>query len=96
MIEKILEKIADQILALDEASLSTLRAKYHTRLQHFDATKEWERAVIIYFIINSVITKNNMFNDNIKRLEEQRKRGIQLKKTPPARVGKPHLTLIKK
>lgn len=96
MIEKILEKIADQILALDEASLSTLRAKYHTRLQHFDATKEWERAVIIYFIINSVITKNNMFNDNIKRLEEQRKKGIQLKKTPPARVGKPHLTLIKK
>ena len=95
MIEKVLEKIADQILALDEASLSTLRAKYHTRLQHFDATKEWERAVIIYFIINSVITKNNMFNDNIKRLEEQRKRG-HFKKSPPARVGKPHLTLIKK
>ncbi len=95
MIEKVLEKIADQVLALDEASLSTLRAKYHTRLQHFDATKEWERAVIIYFIINSVITKNNMFNDNIKRLEEQRKHG-NLRKTPPARVGKPHLTLIKK
>ncbi len=95
MIEKVLEKIADQILALDEASLSTLRAKYHTRLQHFDATKEWERAVIIYFIINSVITKNNMFNDNIKRLEEQRKLG-HLKKTSPPRVGKPHLTLIKK
>ncbi len=95
MIEKVLEKIADQILALDEASLSTLRAKYHSRLQHFDATKEWERAVIIYFIINSVITKNNMFNDNIKRLEEQRKRG-QIRKTPPARIGKPHLTLIKK
>jgi hypothetical protein len=36
-----------------------------------------------------------MFNDNIKRLEEQRKRG-QLRKTPPARIGKPHLTLIKK
>ena len=95
MIEKVLEKIADQVLALDEASLSTLRARYHTRLQHFDATKDWERAVIIYFIINSVITKNNMFNDNIKRLEEQRKRR-NLKKTPSPRVGKPHLTLIKK
>ena len=95
MIERVLEKIADQILALDEASLSTLRAKYHNRLQHFDATKDWERAVIIYFIINSVITKNNMFNDNIKRLEEQRRQG-NLKKTPSPRVGKPHLTLIKK
>ena len=96
MIEKVLEKISDQVLALDEASLSTLRAKYHTRLQHFDATREWERAVIIYFLINSVITKNNMFNDNIKRLENQRKNGFDLKKTPPAKVGKPHLTLIKK
>jgi len=96
MIEKVLEKIADQVLALDEASLSTLRAKYHTRLQHFDATREWERAVIIYFLINSVITKNNMFNDNIKRLENQRKNGHGLKKASPAKVGKPHLTLIKK
>ena len=95
MIERVLEKIADQVLALDEASLSTLRAKYHTRLQHFDATKDWERAVIIYFIINSVITKNNMFNDNIKRLEESRRHG-QLQRKPAPRVGKPHLTLIKK
>jgi len=96
MIEKVLGKIADQVLALDEASLSILRAKYHTRLQHFDASREWERAVIIYFLINSVITKNNMFNDNIKRLENQRKNNHDLKKTRPPKIAKPHLTLIKK
>jgi len=65
MLEKTLEDIADKILALDEASLTSLWEKYKTRLEHFDSTKEWERAAIIFFIINSVKVKNSIFNKEI-------------------------------
>ena len=65
MIEKALNKIAEQILAFDEASLRNLREKYHSRMRDFDTGKEWEKAVIVYFIINSVITKNALFNQSV-------------------------------
>ena len=65
MLEKALDKIADQITALDEASLTQLRKKYLNKLFQFEPTKEWEKAVIIYFIINGVIAKNNLFNHHI-------------------------------
>ena len=70
-----------QILAFDEASLRTLRAKYQTRMNDFDTSKEWERAVIVYFIINSVITKNALFNKNV--LEGERKKGERETKEKP-------------
>ncbi len=65
MIENTLNYIAEKILALDEASLTSLWEKYKSRLEHFEATKEWEKAVIIFFIINSVKVKNGIFNKNI-------------------------------
>jgi hypothetical protein len=65
MLEKPLDKIAEQIIALDEASLTQLRKKYLNKLFQFEPTKEWEKAVIIYFIINGVIAKNNLFNHHI-------------------------------
>jgi len=65
MIEKTLGTIAEKILALDEASLSSLWEKYKTRLEQFDTTKEWEKAAIIFFIINSVKVKNKIFNEQI-------------------------------
>jgi hypothetical protein len=70
MLEKALDKIAEQIATLDEASLTQLRKKYLDRLFQFEPTKEWEKAVIIYFIINGVIAKNNLFNHHI--LEQQK------------------------
>ncbi len=75
MLEKALDKIAEQIIALDEASLSQLRKKYLTRLFSFEPTREWEKAVIIYFIINGVIAKNNLFNRHILAREEGEKEG---------------------
>ena len=65
MLEQALDKIAEQIIALDEASLTQLRKRYLDRLFHFEPTKEWEKAVIIYFLINGVIAKNNLFNQHI-------------------------------
>jgi len=65
MLEKALDKIAEQIITLDEASLTQLRKKYLDKLFNFEPTKEWEKAVITYFIINGVIAKNNLFNHHI-------------------------------
>lgn len=65
MLEKALDKIAEQIIALDEASLTQLRKKYLDKLFRFEPTKAWEQSVIIYFIITGVIAKNNLFNHHI-------------------------------
>lgn len=65
MLEKALEKIADSILSLDEASLNSLWHKYKEKMEAFDSTREWERSVIIFFIINAVRVKNHIFNERI-------------------------------
>lgn len=75
--EKALQKLAEQILAFDEASLSSLREKYRLRIEQFDGTRDWERAMIIYSIINAVSLKNNLFNENILK----KKKGME-KRTP--------------
>jgi len=68
--EKALEKLAEQILSFDEASLANLRERYRSRIEHFDGTREWERAVIVYCIINAVSMKNSLFNQNVLRRKE--------------------------
>ncbi len=60
--DKILEKIARQILAFDEASLASLWEKYATRAKQFEPTKSWEEAVIIVSIIQGMQWKNQLFN----------------------------------
>jgi len=70
MLENALDKIAEQIIALDEASLTQLRKLYLDRLFNFAPTKEWEKAVIIYFLINGVIAKNNLFNQHIAAAQQ--------------------------
>ncbi len=71
--EKALEKLAEQILCFDEASLANLREKYRLRIEQFDGTKDWEKAVIIYCIINAVSLKNILFNENVLK----RKKGME-------------------
>jgi hypothetical protein len=70
--ERALERLADQILAFDEASLTSLREKFRLRIEQFDGTKDWERAVIIYSIINAVSLKNTLFNENVMKRERER------------------------
>ncbi|MBN2539321.1 MAG: hypothetical protein JXB09_04670 [Deltaproteobacteria bacterium] len=71
MIEKTLGNIAEKILALDEASLNSLWGKYKTKLEQFDTTREWEKATIIFFIINSVRVKNDIFNKKVISKQEE-------------------------
>jgi hypothetical protein len=67
MLEPALEKLAETILGLDEASLTALWEKYKERMEHFEPSREWEKAVIIFFIINSVRAKNHIFNEQLMR-----------------------------
>jgi hypothetical protein len=86
MLENALDKIAEQITALDEASLTQLRKKYLNKLFKFEPTKKWEKAVIIYFIINGVIAKNNLFNHHI--LEGQKGETPKEPEKPGPKQGK--------
>jgi len=70
--EKALVRLAEQILSFDEASLAHLREKYRLKIEHFDGTKDWERAVIIYYIINVVSLKNTLFNENVLKRKKQK------------------------
>jgi hypothetical protein len=79
--EKALEKLAEQILSFDEASLANLREKYRSKIEHFDGTKDWEKAVIIYCIINAISLKNTLFNENV--LRKKREREERPSKGPP-------------
>jgi hypothetical protein len=87
MLESTLDRLAERILSLDEASLSSLLERYKGRMEHFEPTKEWEKSVIIFFIINAVRAKNYIFNEQLLRQRE-----IRPEKTPK---GKPDLHLVK-
>jgi hypothetical protein len=81
--EKALEKLAEQILSFDEASLVSLREKYRLRIEHFDGTKDWEKAVMIYCIINAVSLKNTLFNENVLRRKKEKKKVPSHREHPP-------------
>jgi len=69
-IEKVLLGLADRILDFDEASLSVLQEKYLKRVSEFTPTREWERAIVLYFLINSVRVKNKIFNERVTSSNE--------------------------
>jgi len=88
-VEATLNKIAEKILALDEASLNSLWKKYRLRMEQFNTGKEWEKSVIIFFIINSIRAKNQLFNEHIL----SSRKGHPDNRKPPKK--KPDLRLVK-
>lgn len=90
MLEKVLDDIAEKILAVDEASLAGLWGKYKNKMEQFDTTKEWEKAVIIFFIINSVRVKNHIFNEQIIHRQENEPDDKKTQNSKP-----PYLKLVK-
>jgi len=90
MLESTLDRLAEKILGFDEASLTSLWEKYKTRMDRFDNSRDWEKAVIIFFIINSIRAKNHIFNENILKLQSKKEKS-------PATVlkkGKTSLRLV--
>ena len=88
-LESSLDKIAENILYLDEASLTSLWEKYKAKMEHFSYSPEWEKAVIIFSIINSIRVKNAIFNEQL--LNKASKEATPSKK----KQGKPYLKLVK-
>lgn len=90
MLEDALGKIADRILQLDEASLVSLWDKYRHKMEHVETSRDWERSVIILFLINAVRVKNQKLNEYILKMQSG-------SSTPPARPqkGKSSLRLVK-
>ena len=94
-LEQTLLKMSDVILNLDEASLVSLWEKYRHRMEQVDKTRDWERSVIVFFIINAVRAKNQIFNDNVlKNPSKQTESSISEKdKKPNLRLIKPDVSL---
>ena len=89
-IENSLDKIAENILYMDEASLSILWDKYKTKMEQFSFTQEWEKSVIIFSIINAVRVKNSIFNEQILNKQTNKE-----KAAPQKPHVKPNLKLVK-
>jgi hypothetical protein len=92
MIEATLNKLAEHILGLDEASLASLWQKYKAQTENFEISREWEKAVIIFFIINAVRAKNQMFSEEILKRQQPQAEPEQAAKHPR---GKPDLRRVK-
>jgi len=88
MLESALDKLAEKILSLDEASLTSLWEKYKDRMERFEPSREWEKAVIIFFIINAVRAKNHIFNEQLLRQPATGPDKKQQKKKPDLRLVK--------
>lgn len=63
--ERMLQKIACQLNAYDEASLIALWDKYATIVERFEPTRRWEEAAIVFSLIQSVRLKNQLFNQHL-------------------------------
>ena len=89
-LENSLDKIAENILHIDEASLTSLWEKYKNKVEKFSTSPEWEKAIIIFSIINAVRAKNAIFNE--KLLNNKAPKNT----SPPERPrGKSYLKLVK-
>ncbi len=58
MIAEAIERLADRVLAYEETDLTALLNHFKTRMEQFEPSPEWDRAVIAYFLINGVRVKN--------------------------------------
>jgi len=67
MIEKAIERLADRVLAFDEGDLFALLNHFKNRMEEFEPTPAWERAVIAYFLINGVRVKNALKHGRLNR-----------------------------
>ncbi|MCC8193263.1 MAG: hypothetical protein LIP28_01270 [Deltaproteobacteria bacterium] len=63
--ERMLQKMARQLNAYDEASLIALWDKYATIVERFEPTKRWEEAAIVFSLIQAVRLKNQLFNQHL-------------------------------
>jgi GH43 family beta-xylosidase len=89
-LEESLSRIAENILCLDEASLTSLWDKYKTGMENFSFTPEWEKSVVIFSMINAIRVKNAIFNEQMLKMKTADENPVPKRKTE-----KPNLRLVK-
>ncbi|KUJ96458.1 MAG: hypothetical protein PWR24_550 [Desulfonauticus sp.] len=65
--EKLLQNLAEKLLEIDEASLTSLWEKYFNLVQNFQPTNQWERDFLVFSFIQSLKWKNQFFNLQLKK-----------------------------
>jgi len=90
-LENSLDKIAETILHFDEASLTSLWEKYKNKMEQFSTSRDWEKAIIVFSIINAVRAKNAIFNENLLKNNSSN----QTKSPSKEPKAKPYLKLVK-
>jgi hypothetical protein len=66
--EKALLKLVRQIMAFDEASLTSMWEKNAQVVEHFEPTARWEEAAVMLGMIQAVRWKNQLFNHHWKEM----------------------------
>jgi hypothetical protein len=89
-LEDSLNKIAENILHLDEASLTSLWEEYKIKMETFSFSPDWEKSVVIFSIINSIRVKNAIFNEQLLK-----KKTAEEASPAKTKSGKPTLRLVK-
>jgi len=59
-VKEMLDHLADQILDLDGSELSELLPQAQARMEDCDLSRDWERSVITFFLINGMRFKCSM------------------------------------
>jgi hypothetical protein len=77
-----LDHLADQILDLDARDLNEFLPEMQMRMDNCDNSREWERSVITFFLINAVRFKCSMASK-------------QAQKNCPEEVGRTRLRVVK-
>lgn len=67
MIKKTVDDLAAAILNLNEEDLAAQLNHYKKIMEDFQPTKEWEKAVIAFFLINGVKIKNNLLQAQVHK-----------------------------
>lgn len=62
LMEKILQKLAQQLNSLDESSLTSLWETLAAKVEHFEPSKAWEEAVLALSMVQAMRWKNQLFN----------------------------------
>jgi hypothetical protein len=53
-VKEMLDHLADQILDMDGSELNEFLPKMQARMEDCDLSRDWERSVITFFLINAV------------------------------------------
>lgn len=63
----LLDQLADQILELDPDELKALLPEIQARMDDLDHSREWERSVVAFFIVNALRVKDNLAGQHRRR-----------------------------